>query len=254
MEQGELVGLFDVQCGFGGARRGESRITSVEQCLESMARLKISGALVRTEPDDLSIDVELSNRLLFRACEGRTSLVPCPVVVPDTAGDLPPAKQQVDACLQAGAGAALIRPEVDHWDVVPWVADGLFEALADRRLPLYCLKRYVSFPQAVAIAERWPRLPIILAELPYGCQRTLYPLMQRFSNVYISVGAVLANHLGLEDLVKRVGAGRLLFGTGFPRFEPMMALTQFVYAGLSEPDRMAIGGGNWRRLSAEVKR
>ena len=97
-------------------------------------------------------------------------------------------------------------------------------------------------------------MPIVLAELPYGCQRTLYPLLERFSNVYVSLGAVLANHLGVEDMVGRVGAGRLLLGTGFPRFEPMMAVTQFVYAALSEQDRAAIGSGNWRKLWSEVKR
>jgi hypothetical protein len=246
--------LIDVQCGFSGARRGESRIVTADECLEMTGRLKIAGALVRTEPDDLSIDIELSNRLLFDACKAAPSLVPCPVVVPDTAGDLPSAREQVDAHIRAGAGAALIRPSVDHWDLAPWVADGLFEALAARRLPLYCVTRYVSLAQAAEVAGRWPGLPIILAELPYGCQRVLYPLLERFGNLHVSIGAVLANHLGLEDLVRRVGAGRLLFGTGFPRFEPMMALTQFTYAELSEHDRVAIGAGNWRKLWSEVKR
>ena len=245
---------FDIQCGFGGARRGQSQIATVEQCLEMTGRLKIAGALVRSEPDDLSIDIELANRLLFRACGSLPALVPCPVVVPDTAGDVPPAREQVEAHVKAGAGAALIRPAVDHWDVAPWVADGLFEALADRRLPLYCLLRYISFAQVAEIAGRWPELPIVLAEIPYGSQRILYPLLTRFGNIHISIGPVLANHLGLEDLVRRVGAGRLLFGTGFPRFEPMMALSQFVYAELGGEDRAAIGAGNWRKLWSGVKR
>ena len=249
-----MVELFDVQCGFGGVRRGESQITTAVQCLEMTGRLKISGALVRTEPDDLSIDIELSNRLLFRACAAAPELVPCPVVVPDTGGDLPLAREQVEAHIRAGAGAALIRPVVDHWELSPWVADGLFEALAEHRLPLYCLLRYVSLSQAADIAGRWPGLPIVLAELPYGCQRTLYPLLERFTNLHVSVGAVIANHLGLEDLVSRVGAGRLLFGTGFPMFAPMMALTQLVYAELGEQDKVAIGAGNWRKLWSEVKR
>ena len=246
--------LFDVQCGFGGARHGQSHITTVGECLEMAERLKIAGALVRTEPDDLNVDIEMSNRLLFRDCGTSSKLVPCPVVVPDTAGDLPSAREQVAAHVRAGAGAALIRPAVDRWEPVPWVMDGLFEALMVLRLPLYCLWRYVNLVQVAQMAERWPELPIILAEIPYGCQRTLFPLLARNRNIHVSLGASLANHLGLESLVQRVGAGRLLFGTGFPKFEPMMAVTQFVYAGLSEADRAAIGAGNWRKLQAEVKR
>jgi len=226
----------------------------LDQCLEMTARLKIAGAFVRTEPDDLSIDIELSNRLLLDACKSFPALIPCPVVVPDTAGDLPPVLDQVEAHIRAGAGAALIRPSFDHWDLAPWVADGPFEALAARRLPLYCVMRYMSFTQAAEVAGRWPGLPIVLAELPYACQRVLYPLLERFGNIHVSIGAVLANHLGVEDLVRHVGAGRLLFGTGFPRFEPMMALTQFTYAELGEQDKAAIGAGNWRKLWSEVKR
>jgi hypothetical protein len=53
--------LFDVQCGFGGVRRGESLSTTVDQCRAMLGRLNIAGALMRTEPDELSIDIELSN-------------------------------------------------------------------------------------------------------------------------------------------------------------------------------------------------
>jgi hypothetical protein len=246
--------LFDIQCGFGGARYGEAEIMSRDDCLTSMACLQIAGALVRTAPDDLDVDARLSNELLFEACHGHDSLIPCPVIIPATAGDLPPEDEQVDKFIRQGAGAATIRPKRDYWELLPWIADALFAALAARCLPLFCSYRYVTYVQVAEIATRWPDLPIILAEAHYNSLRTLLPLLQHFPNVHLSLGENVTQHRGVEWLVAHVGVGQLLFGTGFPRVEPMMAVTQFLYADIPAEARRAIGAENARRLLEGVQR
>jgi hypothetical protein len=245
--------LFDMQSGFGGASRGSDHVVTREECLEEMDRLSIDGALVRTAPDDVEVDVLAANDALYAACAPGPRLVPCPIVVPATAGDLPPEPEQVDDAISRGARAAAIRPARDAWEILDWVSDRLFAAMSGRRLPLVCHVPYVPLREVDGIAERHPTLPLLLAGVSYGCQRVLYPLLERRPSVLLCIGENLTVHLGLEALVARFGAGRLLFGTGFPRVEAMMAVTQLAYAEIPEQAREAIGSANARALLAAVE-
>jgi hypothetical protein len=246
--------LFDVQTGFGGGKKGETQVVSREECLGSMARLDIAAALVRALPDAMDCDAIVPNELLFAACAGHPELVPCPVALPAAAGEVDPEPDQVDAFIRRGAGAALIRPARDEWLFAFWVCDPLLDAMQARRLPLFCAVGYVNFEQTAQIAERYPRLPIILAEAGYRSQRTIVPLLQTFRNVHLSIGSNWTIHRGIEDLVAKVGSEQLLFGTGFPAAEPMMAITQLMYAEITDERKQAVGAGNFERLLAGVIR
>jgi hypothetical protein len=245
--------LFDIQSGFGGAARASDHVVAAAECLEEMEHLGIGGALVRTAPDDVEVDVAMANQALFAACGDDERLVPCPILVPATAGDVPAEAEQVAAAIARGSRAGTIRPARDSWEILPWVSDRLFSAMADRRLPVVCLLRYVPLREVAVIAERFPSLPVVLAEVPYGCQRLLYPLLERHTELRLSLGENWTVHLGIEDLVARFGAQRLLFGTGFPRVEPAMAVTQLAYAEIPELAKAAIGHENAGGLLGAVE-
>jgi len=246
------IRLFDVQTGFGGANSGDPHILSVDECLESMERLGVAQALVRTEPDTLNVDFAMANDDLFDACAARDNLTPCPIVVPATAYDLPAEPEQVDQLIRRGARAAVIRPQRDDWVLVPWVYGRLLTAMAERRLPLYCLLAQASYEQVGRFAEEHPALPIILAQVAYRSQRTIIPLLETFPNVHLSLGNNWTIHRGVEQMVEKVGPERLLFGTGFPAAEPMMAVTQLMYAEIADGQKQMIGAGNLERLLEAV--
>jgi hypothetical protein len=44
-----MIELFDAQAGFGGGRRGQPWVPSVDELLERMETLSIARALVRTD-------------------------------------------------------------------------------------------------------------------------------------------------------------------------------------------------------------
>jgi predicted TIM-barrel fold metal-dependent hydrolase len=79
-------------------------------------------------------------------------------------------------------------------------------------------------------------------------------LLESFPNVLLSMGSNYTVHGGIEDIVKRFGAGRLLFGTGSPKAEPAMAVLQLVYADIPDADRQAIGSENLDRLIGGIHR
>lgn len=251
---GEALPLFDAQAGFGGASKGDPTTVSADDCLRAMAKVRVHRALVRTEPDTLAVDPLLANDLLLEACEVSDSLVPCPIVLPATGGDVPPEADQVDHLIRCGAGAAMVRPAQDDWQWLPFVYTPLMNALSERRLPLFCIERHVSLGQVADVAARFPDLPIIVANVGYRAQRTLVPLLATYRNVHLSLGSNWTVHRGIEQMVEWLGPEQLLFGTGFPAAEPMMAITQLMYAEISEEARALIGSGNLERLWSGVKR
>ncbi|MBT3380316.1 MAG: amidohydrolase family protein [Lentisphaerae bacterium] len=240
--------LFDIQTGFGGVKKGQTTPIALEDCLETMAKLGIAKALVRIIPDAQEVDVCMANDRLFGACAKHPELVPCPIAVPATGRDLPDEDTQVVGFLDHNSGAAVIRPAQDYWQLTPWGSDDLFKAMAGRALPLVCPGGYVSLRDIGAIAGRFPDLPLIATEVGYRDHRTILPLLETFPNVHLSIGNNWTVHRGLEKTIEAIGPEQLLFGTGFPAAEPTMALTQLMYADISDEHRRLIAAGNMERL------
>ena len=247
------IDLFDVQAGILGATPAKRDVVAADDLLAEMARLQIARALVRVAPVDLEFDLPFCNRKLYDACAGSDKLVPCPAVAPNTGGDLPDERQQVDEAIRQGAGAVCIRPAADCWLIADWLSDRLFEALVERRMPLYVSKAALPPTELAELAGRFAELPILYAELDYRHQRILLPLLERFANVHLSIGNNFTVHRGIEQFVERLGPGRLLFGTGFPDAEPMGAAMQLLYADVADAAKRQIGSENMERLMEGIR-
>ncbi len=240
--------LFDAQTGFGGATPGQPELVTAADLLAEMRRVEIGRALARITPEDLDSDVPASNAALFAACAGEPALRPCPIVVPAGGGDFPPEEEQVADLIARGARAVWIRPDHDHWSLAPWQSGALFSALEQRRVPVLCLQRKVKLADLAELAGRHPGLPLLYAELGYREQRAYLPLLEECPNLHLVLGVPYSVHRGIEQLAARVGAGRLLFGSGFPVAEPMAAIAQLMYAEIGEEDKRRIGAGNLEAL------
>lgn len=249
-----MLTLFDAYAGFGGHKAGQRRAASPEELSRRMQRLSIARALVRTAPEDLDGDFVASNEALFRACERFSGFVPCPVVVPDAAGDAGPEDEQVAGLIARGAGAAALRPKRDGWILDDWVAGKLLAALQDRRLPAFCKEDQVALPEVAELARRYPALPVILADFGFRRQRLVLALLKEFPGVRVCLGGGFSVHRGIEQIVARAGPERILFGSGFPGSEPMAAACQLIYADIPEADRALIASGNLQTLLGGIRR
>jgi predicted TIM-barrel fold metal-dependent hydrolase len=249
-----MIDLFDAQAGFGGGRRGQPWVPSVEELLGHMERLSVARALVRTEFEEMDRESIYSNRLLYEACAERGDLVPCPAVMPTGHGDVPSEQEQIDELLAHGAGAATLRPGTDSWSLAPWCCGTLLGLLEEHRIPVLCRASALDYDAVADLAGRHPELPIVMFQLGYRSLRSLFSLMEAFPNVYLSVGSPWSVHLGLESLSARVGTERLLFGTGFPYSEPMAGITMLTYSELGDADKQLVGAGNLDRLIGGIRR
>ncbi len=229
--------FFDVQSACGDKVIKVSETFDVTELLQENQRLGIASALVHVKQNNMEIDFELANDRLFQVCYLYPQLIPCPIVVPNGGLDVAPEEEQVDIAIQHRAGAVYIRPDLDGWSLDKWCCDRLFKVLEDRRLPVYCPFGTVNFSVMAELAERYPNLPLICAEVDYRRQRQILPLLQTYESIYLSIGSNYCVFRGVEQLIKVIGVERLLFGTGFPNAEPMAAITMLMYALISDKEK-----------------
>lgn len=204
---------------------------------------------------------ELLLRELAEAPDGvRDRLRPVGVVLPPHTGEMPEPEPLVAGLLGAGVRMARIFPSSvmagHRFSLAPWCSGELLSALERVRMPLavdFTLFRRGEPPwrEIHDLAENHPGLPVILMDVQGRNNRTLYPLLKRFGNLHIQ-SAGFNVHGGLEDLCRRFGAHRVVFGSGYPLRSMGGALLQLQRADLPAADREVIASGTLTRLLADV--
>ena len=96
----------------------------------------------------------------------------------------------------------------------------------------------------------YPELPVVLGRTGYREMRAIYALLAGHENFYLDISTFLL-YGGLEEVVERFGAGRLVFGTGMPISDPAGAATKLRYAEVDDETKEMIAHGNLEGLLGE---
>jgi len=235
-----VIDFFDVQAGISGANRGCLYQPTSDKLLRMMNQFNINRAVVRITSGSAESDVLLVNQKLYTLCKNHQELIPCPIVVPNSADDFPTENEQINEALANNARMVWIRPKKDHWVATHWCSEKLFQALEERHLPTFISAKTVSIETVANLAMNFPALPLIYAESGYQEQRMLVPLIEKFSNVFLSLGNCYTSHCGIEQFIEKASVEQLLFGTGYPISEPMSAIMQVMNAAISEDESMSL--------------
>ena len=196
-----------------------------------------------------------NQRLLEEIAEHRDRLEPCWVVLPAATGEVPPEPEQVAQLLAAGVRAARLCPTAHRLSLQPWEIEPLVAALAERRVPLLLDFDLAHWSEAKPERYRfahwacrtYPQLPLVLLREPGTELRTLLPLLDACPNLIVETSYMQA-HDGIALLAERYGAHRLVFGSGFPMWDPALPITGLTYAGLPPDSLAAVAGGTLQRL------
>ena len=246
---------IDCHCKAGTAPQPEADFQpTVEHLLKEMRRLHVGQALVISTWSE-RISPEESNGQLFEDTAPYAQLHPAPEVLPEGGERFldDPAAAIADH-VRRGAVAGLALPKQSKFVLASWCAGKMLEAMQDRCLPLMVYAADIAPDDLHNLLRDFPRLPVILQRIPReGYQRTIYPLLGKFANLYVSFALPHSIHLGFEYMVNRFGAERFVWGTNYPISEPGAAITGLTYADISDADREAIAGGNIARLMQEVR-
>lgn len=247
------LGFLDANLWLGRPRNPEFATGFDMAALRSrLARYGIAGGIV-SHFGAIPYGAEWANHEVLAAVAG-SGLWAGITLLPEMFQSPTAGAAYLDDCIGRGARLARIFPVTHNFTLRAWCSGPLLQALADRRLPLVLWHTETSWDEIRGLCENYPTLSIIIEGTPKKIiyyNRSYYPLLERCPNLRLELHNLVA-YLGVEDIVARFGAGRLVFGSYMPVYDPNAALMMVTHARISPTDKACIAQANLSRLIAGV--
>jgi hypothetical protein len=234
--------FYDANAFLGSSQRGTWRPAADRAAMiAAMDEAGIEKALVwHVAQQDWSIPE--GNALASRAVGGEERLWGCWTLLPPQTGEVPTGAELYERMKRHRIRAVRLGSTLD--------------GLARRNVPLVLSMERggVDYPLVDRLLAEFPRLPCILCDVGvWGVDRFTRPLLERFPHLFLETSCLALHDGVLDSLVRAYGAGRFVFGTGFPERHPASAMLPLVHADMSEEDKQAIASGTLARLLGRVK-
>ncbi|MGQ9731657.1 MAG: amidohydrolase family protein [Candidatus Zipacnadales bacterium] len=189
------------------------------------------------------------NQALLQEIRGEKRLRPCFTALPPATQELLEPRHFAKRVRELH-GAVRLFP-IQHQFLLTEVSCGrLLDALSFECVPLLLDIGQTNWRELAEILQRHPALNLILLNAYYRIDRYLYPLLERFPNLYLEIGSY-GVHRGIETVCQRFGAERLVFGTDLPIHEVGGPIALVTYAPITAEAKQAIAAGNLQRLLGE---
>ena len=133
--------------------------------------------------------------------------------------------------------------------VKPFVLRTWLELAVRHNIPLFVDTADGTSLEALAgLLEAYPELTVIFTDAnTWPNDRNLRPFVAEFPNVYLDLSYCITAG-GIEAFVKEYGASRLLYGSRFPYSYFGANMLMIKHADIDEQDKVAIAGGNMKRI------
>jgi hypothetical protein len=235
----------------------------VDSLVSELDHLGISEALVYHSLAKEYFPPE-GNKRLMKTIADHERLHPCWVIMPHHTDEMENPALLMAMLIDSGVQAVRMFPsppvplpefafQLHRYALIETVCGELLEGLQRHRMPLFIEAQtffaapLVSWERIEWILGRYPELPLVIGGLRQRDNRTLYALMDRFTNLYLDI-TLYAVHRGIEDVVRRFGANRMLFGSGLPVYAGGGPVMQLLYSDIEEHQKQMIAGDNLRSL------
>ncbi|HEV2577341.1 MAG TPA: hypothetical protein VGU25_09025 [Acidobacteriaceae bacterium] len=232
--------LFDVNVRLGSSGVNGQLALDADGLLAEMEQFHIQRALV-SHWETEEYDVALGNETLSR--ELRPQMVPVWGALPDM--------KSVEALAAREPVAVRLTPSSGqhNFSLESWCAGPLFSFLQESGVITLIVASDVGWSGVATLLKNFPRLPLVLLDTGYRADRYLFPLLDRYPSLHFDSSTYLA-HRQLEAFIQTRGPERVLFGSRLPLYTPASALAVLSSARIRTADRLAVAGGNLRRLLA----
>jgi len=246
--------FFDSNVCLGLPATGEyGAVETVDALLAKMDDAGIDRALVwHVAQHDCS--PQDGNRILAEAIAGHDRLVGCWTFLPPITREI--SCERLFAEMKRSRVAALRAFPDRNRFLLNRVSFGSFiDELCERRVPLLLSpSRGITWPAIYEFLRDYPRASCILCDLgTWSMDRMTWPLLDTYPNVHLETSMLSLHARAIEATVERFGAGRLVFGSGFPLRCPEAPMLQLVHAEIADGDKQIIASGNLQRLLDEVR-
>lgn len=240
--------FFDCNCQIGRAAApvAGGPVTAGE-IVEALKPMGITRALVYSALAKELHPAE-GNPAVLEEVKG-SPLVPCWVGLPSETLELGTAAEFVASMKASGVRAVRLFPNYHTYCLADWCMGSLFEVLEQNRVPVFVEFAQTNYDHIASALKAFPRLRLVLLRPSYRSDRMMYPLMEKYEHFCVETSNYAASD-GIEEVCRRFGSHRLIFGTGMPFVEAGAAVSPITYAELDAADKQAIAGGNLDRLLA----
>lgn len=237
--------------------------------MAALKNLPASAPQAEREKGEKGINEKVIDRMKRRNLWSCTSARENPVLVPLISIDLlqTPADMQAeieDKVKNHGAQGLKLHPVSNRfypYDRGLWPA---YQRAMELGLPIlfhsgeaevagYSEADYARPKNFEQVLESFPKLVIILAHLGKGFLEESVALARKYDNVYFDTSAILSGReikSGFASageavkLIRTIGVSRVLFGSDWPWFDPLLAIWQIEGLDLSEEEKRRILGLN----------
>jgi hypothetical protein len=225
--------------------RPENDLTT-EQIIDDMAWAGIGHALA-THAAAVEYDPLIGNQRLTELTQIFPQLAPCYTVQPHPSDGFPQGSDLVDYLASGGARAVRIFPLKHSFSLSRTVSGNLLTTLEEAGIPVFLDMMQTNFEEVDDLLSRHPDLKLILLRVGYRINQWLYPLLEKHPNLHFEL-ALYPLHRGIEEVARRFGASRMLFGTGLPVWDAGAAVSHIEYAKISTDEKQAIAAENLKSL------
>lgn len=206
--------------------------------LKEMSRFYVQRA-VTAHWTGIEYDANVGNEKLAAIDEER--LIPAWTPLPDVASI-----EQLAA--RRPTAVRLMPRNLNHsWTLTPWCAGDLLDYLAHHRIVTLVAREDVDWSSLIDVLDNFRQLPLVLLDIGYRFDHYILPLLRRYPSLYFESATYLA-YRQLENFVDRCGPNQLLYGSRLPLFTAATSLGVLASARIADDARLAIAGGNLRRL------
>lgn len=195
----------------------------------------------------------IGNRVLIEQIKNIARLHPVWVLFPHHTGEFSNTHNLLNELKKNNVKAARLFPtkEFHSFSLSEWCSGELLAALEEKRVPVFFDIEIIDWENINTITNIHPHLPIIITNCSYRHNRFSYPLMEKYANIFIEISRYMGAG-AVEDVVKKFGISRLLFGTNMPRYTGTAAVAVITYSDLSLDEKKALAGENLKNLLREV--
>ncbi len=249
----DALNFFDCNCSIG--MRGvvhPGSFYTVEELERKMKHYGIGKALVYHSMAK-EYNPVVGNKLLLEEIKAHPSLYPVWVVMHHHTQEFPGPDELIRDMRNHGIKAVRMFPGQweQNFSVAQWNCGELFAALEEYRVPVMIGLDSIGWNGFYELLGSYPQLNILMTEADYRIDRNLYAMLEKFDNLFIEIMGYKV-HSGIEEICKRFGAHRLIFGSGMPVFSGA-AVCMVTYARISEEEKKLIAGENLEKLTGGVR-
>lgn len=174
-------------------------------------------------------------------------------ILPEDCDELPHGEAFFKAMKERRIVAATHLAGPCRWVPCRLTIGGVMDGLRERRIPL--------LTSPTNYADGWTGLYRFIEEFPeniyilipgglWGTDRVIRPLLANYPNTYLETSTFWQPE-GLRDIARKYGADRIVYGSGFPKFNQGAMMTVVHNLELDEAERRLIASGNLERIISE---